>query len=840
MKHTLLLTTIAVAASSTLILADNNSNTQNEAVSQEIKICSFRELPPLVISQPMLLDSLDAKGIGYTENELLDAKYLRDIEQTKFTTVAAADTSCIIKMPEVSDKPVIREYVTSIRAERFAKGSLSVSTETPYRLYVNGVENQNMSVTLEPQSDNEIRLRLLQLPGDTTVQSFAIKFTADKDFNDVAVYTGIEKKRRFALADSEFGPRVSDLDISPDGKWLLLRQTDKNTPQSTDYSLSLINLANGKTTHLNPYDSYSWMPTGATLCVAVKSDDAYDLFSQNPVDGARKLLAKGLPQNYFYWNNAADKLYFTLTDEGNPNNGPLYRYTSPDDRIPGNRNISYVSVFDIASGAQYRLTRGSMHSGIADFHPNADKLLLMSSRVDETKWPFSFSSLYEFDSTTGKLDTIIAETGFLTNAIYSPDGNKLLITAPAQAFGGIADRSGAPIASLYDQQLFILDRTSGDVKAITTDFDPSVGNNIVWNRADGNIYFSAVKGFGDRVYRYSPSSGKIEELPLEIEHVTAFSMGAYGTQFAYRGMSHDHSGEARLFNLRSGKDTQLADPYATHLAEIDMANFERWTFTASDGTEIEGYCITPPEFNPQKKYPLIVYYYGGTLPTQFSLSSPYNPQIYAARDYVVYMLNPSGTIGYGQEFSARHVNAWGKRTAEDIIEGTKQFVKEHPFVNADKIGCIGASYGGFMTQYLQTLTDIFAAAVSHAGISDVTSYWGEGYWGYSYNAVAASQSYPWSNPELFTQQGSLFNADKINTPLLLLHGTADTNVPTGESIQLFNALKILGREVELITVEGENHFISDYPKRKMWNDTALAWFAKWLQDDPRWWNSMYK
>lgn len=161
-------------------------------------------------------------------------------------------------------------------------------------------------------------------------------------------------------------------------------------------------------------------------------------------------------------------------------------------------------------------------------------------------------------------------------------------------------------------------------------------------------------------------------------------------------------------------------------------------------------------------------------------------------------------------------------------------------MDASKIGCIGASYGGFITQYLITKTDIFAAAVSHAGISNVTSYWGEGYWGYSYNSVAAAKSYPWTNPELFTQHGSLFNADKIHTPLLLTHGTADTNVPMGESVQLFNALKILGREVEMVTVDDEDHFISGYDNRIAWQNTIMAWFAKWLQDDPRWWDEMYK
>jgi alpha-beta hydrolase superfamily lysophospholipase len=97
----------------------------------------------------------------------------------------------------------------------------------------------------------------------------------------------------------------------------------------------------------------------------------------------------------------------------------------------------------------------------------------------------------------------------------------------------------------------------------------------------------------------------------------------------------------------------------------------------------------------------------------------------------------------------------------------------------------------------------------------------------------------WNNPELFTKQGSLFNADKINTPLLLLHGTVDTNVPIGESIQLFNALKILGKTVEFITVDGENHFIADYPKRVQWHNSIMAWFARWLQDSPQWWEDMY-
>ena len=217
----------------------------------------------------------------------------------------------------------------------------------------------------------------------------------------------------------------------------------------------------------------------------------------------------------------------------------------------------------------------------------------------------------------------------------------------------------------------------------------------------------------------------------------------------------------------------------------------------------------------------------------------FSGHFYAAMGYVVYILNPSGTTGFGQEFAARHVNAWGTRTADEIIEGTKRFCQEHPFVDTKKVGCCGASYGGFMTQYLQTRTDIFAAAVSHAGISALSSYWGEGYWGYGYCSSANTGTYPWNNPEFFTEHSPLFQADKINTPLLLIHGNADTNVPVGESIQMFAALKILGKEVALVQVDGENHGVADYTKRLGWHNSIFAWFAKWLKDEPEWWEALY-
>lgn len=292
-------------------------------------------------------------------------------------------------------------------------------------------------------------------------------------------------------------------------------------------------------------------------------------------------------------------------------------------------------------------------------------------------------------------------------------------------------------------------------------------------------------------------------------------------------------------NLKNEK-YQIKDDLSRDILQgIELGKCENWNYINSRGDTIYGRYYLPPHFDASQKYPLIVNYYGGCTPVERNFESRYPHHAYAALGYIVYVIQPSGAIGFGQKFSARHVNTLGKYVADDIIEGTKQFCKEHAFVNDKKIGCIGASYGGFMTQYLQTQTDIFAAAISHAGISDITSYWGEGYWGYSYSQIASANQYPWSHPEMYMQQSPLFNADKIHTPLLFLHGDADTNVPVGESIQMFTALKLLGKETAFVAVNGQDHHILDYSKRIKWQNTIFAWFAKWLQDDALWWNTLY-
>ncbi len=816
-------------------------------------LTSYKAAPAVTLNIPANpADSLQKEN-HFSNDKLLTARLpLALREQLQNYTTMTADTSGRLSLLKDETHPQLHSFVTRMRAERFAKGKLVLKSTAMGDVLVNGNSvakkttsdsiptEASGSLTLNPEADYDIVVNIVSLPDDKSAPEFKLEFVPDKDFEDVAISDGPDIGRRFSTRLTMTGERIYSTTVSPDGKYLLTKYSEVFSADDRSYRATLQETATGKILTENISSQASWMPKGATLYYTDKKPSGYDVVTIDVPTLRSKVIARGVPDASFFVTPDEKSLIYYDFVEGKKDEGIMHRYLDPDDRQPGNRDRSYVMRYDLDTHTTTALTYGGASTHIASFSQDGFKMLYISTVMRPDEYPMYFKDIIEMDLRTLKTDTLIHNDAFINDAIYSPDGKQLFCLGSPQAFDGIGANAGNhEIPNDFDIQGFIYTIADKSVRAVTRDFDPSISGNAVWNRINNMIYFMADRGFYTDLYSLNPKTGAITRLDNKIQSVFNFSIGDdEGNWLAYYGGEFTDTGLAYVMNLKNGTNRLIDDPMKENLKDIQFGHMEPWRFTASDGTEIDGYMTLPPNFDSSKKYPLIVYYYGGTTPSSSSMGS-YSPQLFASRDYVVYTINPSGTVAYGQEFSARHVNAWGKRTAEDIIEGVAKFCDEHPFVDRKKVGCLGASYGGFMTQYLQTLTDIFAAAVSHAGISNVTSYWGEGYWGYSYNAVAAAKSYPWSNPDLYTKQGSLFNADKIHTPLLLLQGTKDTNVPIGESIQIFNALRILGRDVEFITVDGEDHIITNFDKKLIWQDTIMAWFAKYLQDDARWWNELY-
>lgn len=820
----------------------------------QVSLSEFKVSSPVAVRMPVLGDSINLNGAKFTINDLLKTPLSLDLNDQETQTLSA-DTSGYVSLPKADKGNLFYLLETNLRAERFTFATLKMFSSVRFEVFVNGQMKQSspqasdtiakirpvmVNLRMEPETNYKVVVKLLSTADDKMKPMLKCELDNEKNFKNVPIHVGPDLKRPLSLYETAFAARVTMLSLSPNGKYLLLTTTDSYSAKRGQSNCVLLDAKTRKVILANVPIEARWMPESNKLYFLENGEISKQLISFDPETNIRTVIQKNIPEGTFYWSPTEDFLIYSKVDVNRKEKSALNRHLMPDDRIPGARNRSYLMKYDLKNGVSERLTYGSQSVMYCNISNDGKNVLCLSRQADITKHPFNFYTLFDLNLETMKADTLLNNEPYLNGAYYSPDKSQLLLIASPDAFGGIGKNCGDhPIANEYDKQAYLFDVETRKITPITRDFNPSV-DFLQWNPTDGCIYFNTTDEDCKNIYRYVPSQSVFEKLPLEEDVISSFSLPKNAPKMAaYIGGGNTSVGVGYTYDMKKKTSVLLANPMAEKLENVQFGEMAEWSFTTQDGTLIKGMKCLPPNFDAKKKYPLIVYYYGGTTPTTRGMTSPYCAQLFAARGYVVYVIQPSGAIGFGQEFSARHVNAWGDWAADEIIEGTKKFCEEHSFVDSKKIGCIGASYGGFMTQYLQTKTDLFAAAVSHAGISNVTSYWGEGYWGYSYNSVAAAKSYPWTNPDLFVKHGSLFNADKINTPLLLLHGSVDTNVPIGESIQLYNALKILGKEVEFLTVDGEDHFVSDYNNRLQWHNTIMAWFARWLQDSPQWWDGLY-
>ncbi|MCL1932700.1 MAG: S9 family peptidase [Candidatus Azobacteroides sp.] len=825
----------------------------------EIRVEKMKASPLIPVYMPVLIDSTDVEKKTFEHKDLLKTR-IDFSEVFQSNDLLKADTAGVFVLPfapydskiPYRDK-AIQLLSFSIDADRYCKATLSVTSTDRMEIYVNNKSEKTketkedslskanaiqLDITLEPRRYDIVIKRLASVKNfDESKMKISLTPTKNDSLAQLSVSTNA--LRRVTIQDILEGNRLTSGTISPSGNYFLVSTTN-TLPGGKSVSVTELRATDSNQTLYRFASDLSprWTQGKDQLTYSRPGLTEKNLYLLDAATLEEKQIAEDIKFDSYVLSPAGRFLLIRIKEEIPADKGDLKRTLSPSDRAGSFRGRNSLYLYDLATKTEQRITFGRTDTSLEDISFDSRKALLSVREEDITERPFSKYTLYEMDLLTLEIDTLFTDP-FLNGAQYSPDANRLLITGSGEAFGGIGlNIKEGQISNTYDIQAFIADKKSKAVQPITKNFDPNI-TNAYWSDYDKQIYFSVEDKDRTSVYVYDVNTAAFKKLDLPEEMIRQFQPAKNAPVALYGGEGTNNAYRLYKYDLKTGKSVLLADPFQKQLSELALSKVTDWNFTASDGTTIEGRYYLPYEFDPQKKYPLIVYYYGGTSPTPRVFESTYPLQVYAALGYVVYTLQPSGTTGFGQEFAARHVNAWGEKTADEIIAGTQQFCREHNFVDSTKIGCIGASYGGFMTQFLQTKTNIFAAAVSHAGISNITSYWGEGYWGYAYSGGASAGSFPWNNPRLYTEQSPLFHADKINTPLLLLHGGADTNVPIGESIQMFNALRILGKTVEFITVEGENHAIYGYQKRIDWNKTIDAWFAKWLKNQPEWWQALY-
>jgi len=624
--------------------------------------------------------------------------------------------------------------------------------------------------------------------------------------------TGERRRTTVEVLDAEGRVVAADLGggsarpvaFSPDGKRLLLRKSGSG---GTNLVL--------------------WTAPDGPLTTVLENEPGLGLVRFSP-DGRHLLLASERG-----------------AEEDEPGGDAARRRQHLREKVPDYAPLPHLHLIEIASGARRRLSApGDFVLDDAVFRPDG-RAVIYGRTLPRPERPWFHTEIRLLDLPSGQ-DRLVADfvAGWEVRPqafAVSPDGRKLAFLGPPDQIGG-----GRPEHNVYNLQVWLLDLDSGDLARISRGlpFAFAAGAGLpAFESRGSSLLVGVTAGSCRKLARLVLGAERAEVVTLSPagRSVGATALAPDGSFFAYTISDPVNPPALHLLDARRGRDRVLESPNADLAARWLVSTHAEASFTGPGGQEIDAWFYPPsvPVPDEADRTPLIVYYYGGCSPTTRAFNTTH--QFFAANGYAVLVINPRGAFGYGDDFADFHAGDWGPHAGADILAGIDACLAARPEVDGDRIGIYGGSYGGFMTGYLVTTSDRFAAAVSMYGISDLATYWGQGAWGWTYGDMALGGVMPWSHPEEFVAKSPLFRAERVQTPLLLLHGLSDTNVTPGQSEELFTALSVQNKLVELVLFPGEDHGISgSFANRVAHRTMMLEWFDRFLRDLPEAWQARWE
>ncbi len=488
------------------------------------------------------------------------------------------------------------------------------------------------------------------------------------------------------------------------------------------------------------------------------------------------------------------------------------------------RKRTHVLIVASKGGVARDLTAGDFDSppyavaGEVDysFSPDSKELAYLRN-PDKIEAISTNSDIYVVPTAGGPARDITAKNkGYEDTPVYTPDGKYIIYRSQATA-GFEADR----------WRLMSYNRAAGTSVELLRGFD--LGVDEIALSPDGNtIYFTAGERGYQNVYKV-PVSGRQQQKVAGNVFASNLQVAADNT-FVF--VSSTLSGPAEIFRGNAGSVIALTHVNKDLMAQANLRSAEEVEWTGALGKKIQGFMIKPVDFDPNKKYPLIVIIHGGPQ-SAFNNNWGYrwNPQIFANAGYVVFQPNPRGSTGYGQQFTNEISGDWGGKPYVDIMNGVTDVLRRNSFIDRTRIGAAGASYGGYMIDWILGHNNDprfrFKTLVSHAGVYNLTSMYGatEELWFPEWEFKGT----PWSNPAMYERWSPNMFVRNFKTPTLVTAGELDFRVPYTQSLELFTALQRNGVESKLILFPDEGHWILKPQNSAFWYHNVLDWFDKHLK-----------
>jgi len=404
--------------------------------------------------------------------------------------------------------------------------------------------------------------------------------------------------------------------------------------------------------------------------------------------------------------------------------------------------------------------------------------------------------------------------------LYSPDGKYIAYRSQARP-GYESDRFG----------LMLYDRKTGERKNLTENYSNWVGT-FVWFPDSSRIYFSSEregKSLVWAVHVLGPEPKSLFVGENAVGYNDDLVMSKSDSALVFTRMSLQAPTEIYRFpSTQNGGVSPITHLNKEALSQVAMSPLESFWFTGAKGDKVQGFLVKPPNFDTNQKYPLKFLIHGGPQGAWGDdWSYRWNPELFAANGYVVVMINFHGSTGYGQKFIDEINGNWGGAPFEDLMKGLDYAEKTYPFIDKDRECAMGASYGGYATNWILGHTDRFKCIVTHDGMFNSTSAWGttEELWFNEWEFKGT----PYTNREGYDKWSPYMAAKNFKTPTLVVHGQLDYRLDVSEGFQLFTTLQRLGVPSKMLYFPDEGHWVLKPQNSQLWYKTVNDWVDQWTK-----------
>ncbi|HEV2447303.1 MAG TPA: prolyl oligopeptidase family serine peptidase, partial [Candidatus Sulfopaludibacter sp.] len=496
----------------------------------------------------------------------------------------------------------------------------------------------------------------------------------------------------------------------------------------------------------------------------------------------------------------------------------LYKPTATEGNSHFNDNKRlHIFLLDVATGQSRQLTTGTHHEHSIDWSPNGREIAFISNREQNEDQFFNYD-LFALDPATGAIRRITATESAEYRPHWSPDGKTIAYQATRR---GLTDLE----TTMEDTHVWLIESDGRNRRELGAAVDNRQGDPA-WS-ADGRaLLFTAQERGNVRLYRMPAEGGKPSLVVEESGSVGSWS--ARGNQVAF---AFTTAGDLAELYLKTGDapPRQLTDLNHDILSGKRVEPVEPFTFISNDNKwMVEGFLTYPADFHPDRKYPMIVQIHGGPHGQQ-GAGFNFKAQVYASLGWASLMVNYRGSTGYGQAFTDAVFADQNGNEAQDVLYGVSAALRRNLWIDRDRLGVEGTSYGGQLSDWLITQTNMFKAAIPTAGISNLISY---NYMTY-YNQYEAMEwgAFPHQGNlmDVLWERSALKHVANAHTPAMLVHGENDNDVPIAEDEQYYIALRDVGVDAIMVRYPREGHGVRE-PKHVIdWIDRSIRWYQKYFK-----------